>query len=605
MRKKFSHFSLMASIGVFAFAAVGIASCSNGLISSATVKLSDDEIEIEVGESYELTATLSKGYDSELLWSSSNENFVIVRSGFVFGVGVGNATVTAYYGGGHAECKVTVKDSEGGGGGGQTKVDYLSISPTSKKCNVGDSFVIDYSVYPEDTTVSFSSKNEEVASVTQEGRVTAIASGTVNIVVTGSNNKVATCALTVASESDPTIRDIGVEEKDFNISGVSLRVGAPKNQVAKMKEWLSDFNTLTKSTISFTVSEFEEGDGVSNLPTAQSAPDIFPYASDQTLSFFQLGALATISKSDSKWIENNMGKDALNAAKLSNVVGYPFTSDNGSVLFYDKTLISDPAQLETLDALYARADELGEIDEDTGKPIGYTVDIGYGNTFLGAGYLQSYAGGESLYKLTPTNTSYKSTSNFNSEAGLKGARLLYNIINRNASRNSARTPGAKNEVLATVIDVSKVAALKAEMGDKYATAPLPYIDANKTVRLGSYLGYKFYGINNTLDKSSQAAASCVARFLCSEYVQAKRYDEFRARPTLTSLQDYASGESHIASLVEQSKNNGTIQLNACGLELWSEVGTAITSIKAFKAEPSDAELTKILEVLDAALTKQL
>ena len=591
MRKKFSHFSLMASIGVFAFAAVGIASCSNGLISSATVKLSDDEIEIEVGDSYELKATLSKGYDSELLWSSSNENFVIVRSGFVFGVGVGNATVTAYYGGGHAECKVTVKDSEGGGGG-QTKVDYLSISPTSKKCNVGDSFVIDYSVYPEDTTVSFSSRNEEVASVTQEGRVTALASGTANIVVTGSNNKVATCALTVASETDPTIRDIGVEEKDFNISGVSLRVGAPKNQVSKMKEWLDDFNTLTKSTISFTVSEFEEGDGVSNLPTAQSAPDIFPYASDQTLSFFQLGALATVSKSDSKWIENNMGKDALNAAKLSNVVGYPFTSDNGSVLFYDKTLISDPAQLETLDALYARADELD-----------YTVDIGYGNTFLGAGYLQSYAGGTSLYKLTPTNTSYKSSATFNSEAGLKGARLLYNIINKSASRNSARTPGEKNEVLATVVDVSKVAALKAEMGNKYATAPLPFIDADKTVRLGSYLGYKFYGINNTLDKSSQAAASCVARYLCSEYVQAKRYDEFRARPTLTSLQEYASGESHISSLVEQSKNNGTIQLNACGLELWSEVGTAITSIKAFKAEPSDAELTKILEILDAALTK--
>ena len=593
MRKKFSHFSLMASIGVFAFAAVGIASCSNGLISSATVKLSDEEIEIEVGESYELKATLSKGYDSELVWKSSNENFVIVRSGFVFGVGVGNATVSAFYGGGYAECKVTVKDSEGGGGG-QTKVDYLSISPTSKKCNVGDSFVIDYSVYPEDTTVSFSSRNEEVASVTQEGRVTALASGTANIVVTGSNNKVATCALTVASETDPTIRDIGVEEKDFNISGISLRVGAPKNQVSKMKEWLDDFNTLTKSTISFTVSEFEEGDGVSNLPTAQSAPDIFPYASDQTLSFFQLGALATVSKSDSKWIENNMGKDALNAAKLSNVVGYPFTSDNGSVLFYDKTLITDPAQLETLDALYARADELD-----------YTVDIGYGNTFLGAGYLQSYAGGTSLYKLTPTNTSYKSSATFNSESGLKGARLLYNIINKSASRNSARTPGEKNEVLATVVDVSKVAALKAEMGNKYATAPLPFIDADKTVRLGSYLGYKFYGINNTLDKSSQAAASCVARYLCSEYVQAKRYDEFRARPTLTSLQEYASGESHIASLVEQSKNNGTIQLNACGLELWSEVGTAITSIKAFKAEPSDAELTKILEILDAALTKQL
>lgn len=595
MRKKFSHFSLMASIGIFAFGAVGIASCGS-LIQPAAVKLSASELELAVGETVELKATLSKGYDGELKWFSSNENYVIVKSGFVFGVGVGNATVTAAYNGGYAECKVTVVDNGGGGGGGgETKVDFLTVNPSSKKVTEGDTFLISYTAYPEDTTVTYSSRSEAVATVGQDGTVTAVAPGTTQIVATGSNNKVASCTVEVVSKDQPVIRDIGVDSKDFGISGVSLRVGAPKDQVAWMNGIVSEFNTLTNSTISFTVSEFEEGDGVSNLPTAASAPDIFPYASDQTLSFYQLGALATVSKSDSNWIKNNMGDAALDAAKLNGVVGYPFTSDNGSVLFYDKTLITDPAQIETVDALYARADELG-----------YDLDIGYGNTFLGAGYLQSFAGGKSFYSLTPTNTSYKSTSSFNSPAGLKGAKYLYDLISRDATRNSARTPGEKNSVLATIIDVSKVKTLKAEMGANYATAPLPFVDAEKTTRLGSYLGYKFYGINNTLDKNNQAAASCVARFLCSEYVQYKRYEEFKARPTITKLQDMAAAESHIASLVEQSKNNGTIMLSACGLELWSEVGTAITSIKTYATagkEPTDAQLTEILKVLDAALTK--
>ena len=590
MKDKKLRLSIMASCALSLFTAVPLAGCDSDKNSSyASVKLEFSELEMSVGESKQLRVSVTKGFEGEVRWFSSNENVVLIKDGYAFAVGVGTAKVTAAFGGGFADLNITVVEGEGGG----ATVDRLSISPKSKTVAPGKTFKITYSIYPTDSTVTFASGNTAVATVDANGTVTAVANGSTNITVTGSNGKVAVCAVTVSAESggggSAEGRDIAVD-RNLNYSGVAIRVGAPKNQVAWMNSILGEFNSFTGSSISFTVSEFEEGDGVSNLPTAESAPDIFPYASDQTLSFYQLGALSNVSRSDGNWIKDNMGVDAYNAAKLQSVVGIPFTSDNGAVMFYDKSVVSDPSQIDTLDELFALADEKG-----------LEVNIGYGNGFYCAPILQTYAGGQSLYTLTPTDRSYNATSTFASDEGLRGAKLLKRLIDEPSIRNVATVPG-KNDVLATIVDVSKVASFKNEMGDKYATAPLPLVTENGP-RLGSYLGYKFYGVNNTLSAANKTIAFNVAKFLASEYVQAKRFDAYKAKPTILDLEEYAMSESHIQSLTTQAQNNGTILLTACGLELWSETATATQSIKALPTNASDADYMDILRVLDSALER--
>ena len=579
----------MASCALSFFTAIPLTACDSGNNSYASVKLEFSELEMSVGDSKKIKVSVSKGFEGTVRWFSSNENVILMKDGYAFAVGVGTAKVTAAFAGGYADVLITVVEGEGGG----ATVDRLSISPKSKTIAPGKSFKITYSIYPTDATVSFASGNTAVATVDDNGTVTAVANGSTNITVTGSNGKVGVCAVTVSEEGGggggAEGRDIAVDT-NLNYSGVSIRVGAPKNQVAWMNSMLGEFNSLTHSSISFTVSEFEEGDGVSNLPTAESAPDIFPYASDQTLSFYQLGALSNVSRSDGNWIKETMGQDAYNAARLQSVVGIPFTSDNGAVMFYDKTVVSDPSQIDTLPELFALADERG-----------LEVNIPYGNGFYCAPILQTYAGGTSLYNLTPTDRSYNATSNFASNEGLQGAKLLKSLIDQSSIRNVATVPG-KNDVLATIVDVSKVASFKNEMGDKYATAPLPFVTEGGP-RLGSYLGYKFYGVNNTLSAANKTIAFNVAKFLASEYVQAKRFDSYKAKPTILDLQDYAMSESHIQSLTTQSQNNGTILLTACGLELWSETATATQSIKALPANASDADYMEILRVLDGALER--
>lgn len=600
MRKKLFGFSLLASVSLLSFAVVG---CGDSGSSYASVRLSRSELELKLTDDpFKLTVSATKGFSGEVRWFSSNESVAYASYGYVYPVGIGQATITAAFGGGYADCVVTVTE----GDDDISDKPRLVISPTSKNLTVTDpAFTIEIVArVPEDALItSYVSSNPAVAAVTYEGGqyiVSPVSKGNATITISANNGKQASCAVVVSEEGETAIRDIAVGT-DLKYKG-SLKIGAPKNQVGWMQNILSEFNSLTNSSVSFTVVEFEESNGTSGYDSPTTLPAVWPYASDQTADFHEIKALAQASTADAEWILKNMGEDAFTAAQLgTNVVGYPFTSDNGSVMFYDASVVS-AEDINTLSKLEAKAKELNR-----------EVDLNYGNAFYAAGILQTYADGKSLYSLTPTDTSYTSVGKFSvGDVGLKGARLLKHFIDQTSVyRNAAATPGkvGKKTVLATIVDVSNVAQFKEQMGSSYATAPLPMVDleeflyGGEPVRLGSYLGYKFYGVNKSLPAGSQKAAADVAKFLCSEYVQAKRFDAYKSKPSLLSLQDYASSESHINSLTEQAKNKGTILLSAIGSEFYSSIGTAYTAIKNLGA-PTDESYKSILAILDSGITKK-
>ena len=585
MKRKIFSFSLMASIGLLAFGTATLSGCAdNSSFVAASVRLSKNNLTLAVGDAYQIKASVSKGYGSDVRWFTSNDSVIRVNGGYIFAVGEGVATVTASIGGGYADCVIIVS-----GEGQSQNGNSLSINPTSKTINLNATFTINYSAKAEDqskVTVEFSSSDRTVATVTNAGLVTGVGVGTTQISVIASNGLSKTCTVTVKESggASGTDRDIAVDT-NLNYSG-EMNIGSPLLQREFMMSLLSDFNQLTGSSIKFTVTTFEEDNGTAGFGDATSMPAVFPYASDQTLTLFQFNALASIARTDSNWIREQMGDDAYTAAKLQSVVGYPFSSDNGVVMFYNSSVVSE-SDIDTVDKLFAKAEELG-----------YEVNFQLGNGFYAAGTLMTYAGGKSLYNLTPTVTSYNVSSNFNSDAGIQGAKLARRISNEDTLRKASSAP--VGDVLATIIDCSKVQDFKKALGNNYAVAPLPYVDEAKTVRLGSFLGYKFYGINNTLSADDKGIAGNVAKFLCSEYAQAKRYDRYNVRPTLSSLSDYAQGEAHVRALTIQQADKSTIPLTAISSELWSASETAIGSIKTLTETSSDSEYRTILDTLDKA-----
>ena len=147
---------------------------------------------IHLGETLTLTPMLTPNDAyATFTWKSSDEGVATVSSsGVVTPSNFGKTTITVTTDNNlSATCVVTVE-----------KVNATSISITSyKKMIIGDSETIKYNIYPSNSnnSVSWSSSNEAVVSVTQQGVVTARKAGTANIKVETDNGKSDICVVTV------------------------------------------------------------------------------------------------------------------------------------------------------------------------------------------------------------------------------------------------------------------------------------------------------------------------------------------------------------------------------------------------------------------------
>ncbi len=83
-----------------------------------SITLSETNLELEVGATHTLVATVTPAGAAEVVWSSSDETKVTVAAGVVTAVAEGNAMVVATAGAKTAMCLVSVKAASGPGTGG-------------------------------------------------------------------------------------------------------------------------------------------------------------------------------------------------------------------------------------------------------------------------------------------------------------------------------------------------------------------------------------------------------------------------------------------------------------------------------------------------------
>lgn len=151
-----------------------------------------NEKTMHLDETLTLTPTLTpSNAGTTYTWSSSNPTIATVNSsGLVTPKSFGETAITVKTANNlSATCVVTVE-----------KVNATSISVTSyKKIIIGDSEKLSYSIYPSNSNnvVTWSSSDETIVSVTQEGVVTAKKAGTANIKVETDNRKSDVCVVTV------------------------------------------------------------------------------------------------------------------------------------------------------------------------------------------------------------------------------------------------------------------------------------------------------------------------------------------------------------------------------------------------------------------------
>lgn len=183
------------------------------------ISLDKSSLSLTEGQMASLSYTISpsNATNKSVSWSTNNSNVaVIATDGTVIAKKAGTATITIKTadGGKTATCRVTVKEAK-------TDVTGVTLSMSTMSLEEGYSCNLKATVSPSNATdksVSWSSSNPSVATVSSDGIVTAKGAGTATITVkTNDGNKTATCSVTVISAKVP-VTGISLNETSHSLS---------------------------------------------------------------------------------------------------------------------------------------------------------------------------------------------------------------------------------------------------------------------------------------------------------------------------------------------------------------------------------------------------
>lgn len=233
--------SLLVSIFGFAFSE-----------SAPSLELSDANLVIAKGKTAKLTATLSNA-SAKLTWESDDPSIAAVANGTVTGKQSGSTTI---------KCKTVLDDGTELSSSCEVTV-FIPLQSIktiqSLTIDIGQqSDPLEITLAPADAgyhTVIWSSDNEDIATVNEEGRITGVAEGTCTVTATStepvSGNakaKSASCKVTVYRP----VSSIALEAEETTVSkGKTIQINAivsPEDATNKKLTWESSDSSVATVT---------------------------------------------------------------------------------------------------------------------------------------------------------------------------------------------------------------------------------------------------------------------------------------------------------------------------------------------------------------------
>ncbi len=219
------------------------------------ISVSPEEASIEEGNTLNLSAEIlpADATNKNITWSSTDNNIASVdEDGRVTAKNEGNVTITATSEDGSftdtSVIEVTAIEES------TIPVDQIEITPQTASIEEGDTLLFSYVISPSDATnqnVNWSSSDESIATVNQNGLVTAVNAGNVSIAVTSEDgNKTNSVTIAVTEEPEVTVevtriyvtpQRVTLEEGETAV--ISYQVW-PSNATNKDVTWFSEDETI-------------------------------------------------------------------------------------------------------------------------------------------------------------------------------------------------------------------------------------------------------------------------------------------------------------------------------------------------------------------------
>lgn len=385
---------------------------------------------------------------------------------------------------------------------------------------------------------------------------------------------------------------------DSNKGGkeMTLVVSGPAAHQAFVLEQCEAFKKSDKKWKNLKFEFMDKGEGdIAGLTDWTTGPDVYAYASDQILALVSKSAIAEIPSAYRAGIDA-MGEKALAASKLgTKYYGYPYAGDNGYFLYYKKSAFKDDE--------VTSIEKVLDVCQKAGKKFQYKLQ----DAFYGMGLMFSFG---SRFNVTIDNRGAitETTADFNGANGMLAIKAMAKIMQSSAWDDENNVAPTGDVALAAVDGSWNAAQFKKDMGADYACVKLPTVTVgDKTANIGSYLGYKLYGVNPQKasgDTARLEASHALANYLVSEGVQKARFDALTVaptNPTVAALDD-VKNEPHIKAINDQAAFS--VPQTAVPAASWDAAKNMALALKEkIKAGTTmtDAEYQTLLDTMNTAV----
>ncbi len=183
---------------------------SKKIIEVQSITLSSKYEDMIVGDTLRLTATINPDDASNktVFWRSSDATIAKVTEGLIYAMKEGSATIKAFGGNNFVSdsCMVSISPK-------YIEVESVILSQSEANMYVGETLTLFASIMPDnatDTTITWSSSDEAIATVDENGNVLAVAKGTATIIAKA-GDFTAECSLFVKAPPVSGVRIIPSE----------------------------------------------------------------------------------------------------------------------------------------------------------------------------------------------------------------------------------------------------------------------------------------------------------------------------------------------------------------------------------------------------------
>lgn len=338
--------------------------------------------------------------------------------------------------------------------------------------------------------------------------------------------------------------------------GLKLTVWGAAAQQETLKQMVAKFEAANPDTkYNIKVGICEEDMAVSNIaPDPSAAADVFCYSNDQLIPLLRVGALAKVGGTFLNDVKTDNVEESVKSCSIAYgtadeaVYGYPYASDNGYFMYYDKSVLSE-TDVTSLESIIS-------VCESKNKKIGWAVDV----PWYTAGWFFAFGCDYSVeYDYTDN---YKETNidiSLNNEGGIKACKAMAKLA---ANKTVFAGKGTDNEKIITGFSTKQMAVgvsgtwiakvMKEKLGENYGVCKLPTVTVDGDTRqLSSFKGYKLFGVNpHSGDRIVEAHK--LAAFLSSESMQAERFEKHMVGPTNTAAANAISNDATFMALNAQN-----------------------------------------------------